>query len=946
MEADMKVWAKATPEGLWIRAVVVRLEEVPRKKKHDTEELFKITVIEQNEAYESIGDEIEIISPRTEGSNVEYDLVKLRNWNDDTGESIEDLITLNYLHEPAVLLVLRKRFDINLIYTNTGPILIAVNPFKNLPIYGEASVKLYKASGEKGEFNDQRSKLPPHVYHVADKAFRDMVYMAERTIGGAANQSILVSGESGAGKTVTTKFIMRYLADITRGEENIKAGNIKSGIEQQVLQSNPILECFGNARTLRNDNSSRFGKFIEIKFSQGSHFNYRIVGATIRTYLLEKVRLVNQSKGERNFHCFYEIIKGGSVNDLHRWGLTKVTDFHYTNQSGEEFRKDNVDDKNQYSETMAAMNDIGFTLIEQTNILNVVAAVLHLGNIQFETKTGVGEEEDGSNFAVDTEQYKCSKHVSKCCELLGFSSTLLEQVLCEKRIQTKEKLFMKRQTVHEAEHARDALAKTVYGSLFEWIVRRINTAIAAKDALHVNTRTTFIGVLDIFGFESFEKNSFEQLCINYTNEHLQHHFNAFVFDDEQKLYKVQNIQWSFIKFPDNREILDLLEGKQGIFALCDEQVLFPRATDLTLVRKFYEFCKEHPRFYAGASHIGKNNFVIKHFAGPVTYSSDGFLEKNHDVVRKDMAQLLEGSTVSLVSQLHDFFRMDDVIAEVGFQSPLKHERRNTRVGKIYTVSGEFRRQLEELMDNINKTSPHYIRCIKPNSSNVPDVLEEPLVVDQLRCNGLLEAVRVSRAGYPNRFTFSQFGRRYACISEVPMEGPWDKDSVKPLLNQIVSQILAHPLFRVAADAEGQSDSMILAGIQRGTTMIFLRKGTFDFLEQQVLILQRAAAVVCQRNIRAHLATQAFRRMKVATLCVQCAVRSFWARRRANALRVSRARINIQRVGRGFITRLRVSREVPGMKKISEKIIEMRRARKARDMRLAACSNIIKRWYKK
>jgi len=346
------------------------------------------------------GEIISITTIREDAVCDDYQLVKLRNINDDESmDAIEDLTCLNYLHEPSILNCLQCRFRSGFIYTYTGPILIAINPFKKLKIYSQDSVQRYRRAGEARMAGQSDSTLPPHVFYVADAAYRNMLQNSQY---GRANQSILVSGESGAGKTETTKFIMRYLADITHssmkpkdsnndGQVN-KSNNIS--IEIQVLQSNPILECFGNARTLRNDNSSRFGKFIEILFSSGGGYHYNIVGAVIRTYLLEKVRLVHQGRGERNFHCFYEVIKGGASADRQRWGLTSLDDFHYTNQSGEDSRRDGVEDSEQYKETRAAMNDMGFTSEEQSYILNVVAAVLHIGNLLFDVKVGVGEEED------------------------------------------------------------------------------------------------------------------------------------------------------------------------------------------------------------------------------------------------------------------------------------------------------------------------------------------------------------------------------------------------------------------------------------------------------------------------------------------------------------------------------------------------------------------------
>ena len=942
METDASVWAKLGDDKDWFKAVVIGIEDMVQKRKKDTETLTKFTLDKRDDSNDSTGEIVEVISRRCDGSPFEFERVKLRNTEHDFRTDIEDLTVMDHLHEPAILNCIERRFKVDLIYTNTGPILIAVNPFKSLPIYDEKYVNSYRIFGEQSRFKDQTVKLSPHVYQVADRAYRSMVEMADRNIGAIANQSVLVSGESGAGKTVTTKFIMRYLADITR--TSVGTDSDDGTIEKQVLQSNPILECFGNARTLRNDNSSRFGKFIEIKFAQARGLSYRIVGATIRTYLLEKVRLVRQSRGERNFHCFYELIKGGSAVDRKRWGLSGLDDFNYTNQSGQQLRRDGVQDKDQYAETRAAMNDMGFSVKEQEAVLDVVASVLHLGNLRFDIKTGVGEEEDGSGIAPSGRI-----HMDFCCALLGFNPLALEKVLCEKQIKTKEKMYIKRQSVSEAEFSRDALAKTVYGALFEWIVKRINSAMGA-DEHGQDKLLNFIGVLDIFGFESFDTNSFEQLCINYTNERLQQHFNQYVFNDEQKLYKREGINWSFIKFPDNDEVIDLLENRrQGIFALCDEQVLFPRATDNTLVNKFYQILSSHPRFFAGNAEVGRNQFVVKHFAGPVTYSSEGFLEKNRDVVRLDMANLLLQSTSWLVAQLHDFFRLDEesegALASGGLASKPAHGRRSTKTTRIYTLSGEFRKQLNELMENICTTSPHYIRCLKPNSVNVQNVLDRELITEQLRCNGLLEAVRVSRAGYPNRFTYEQFGRRYCWLSEtVKLSSPWKKESVGLLCESLAESILRNSAFVPSEDTVGLTDKLLIAGIQRGSSMVFLRRGTFDFLERGRLALQRSAAIKVQASFRRYICTANFQLKKRACLFLQCAIRVYQAKKKLKAMRKARAIVTIQRVARGFVARLHVSRTMPGISKLHEKLLEKRLERRRMEMyRLSKAKIIAKTW---
>lgn len=710
---------------------------------------------------------------------------------------------------------------------------------------------------------------------------------------------------------------MRYLADITTSSDQ----NNDNGIEKQVLQSNPILESFGNARTLRNDNSSRFGKFIEINFLPMSTNNFRICGATIRSYLLEKVRLVHQADGERNYHIFYELMAGATEEERKTFGLTTIWDFHYTNQSGTDTRQDGVSDGEQYVHTRRAMEILNFPSEERNSILETVAAVLHIGNLEFVERIGVGEEEDGSMMSEVS-----TRHLEYCSKLLGLEANAIEKVLCEKLIKTPEATFSKRLTVIEAEHARDALAKAVYGALFDHLVARINNTISASNT-STTKRMCFIGVLDIFGFESFDTtNSMEQLLINYTNETLQHHFNKFVFSHEQALYQQEYIAWSFIKFPDNTEVLELLENKRtGIFALCDEQVRFPRATDITLVNKIYENCGTHSRFYAGNIEKGKYLFIVKHYAGSVVYDSASFLEKNHDVIRADMAQLLQSSTSDLVNCLYNYVRMDEddpLVAasasktggllknnSASSRGPIQRRNSARMSGKggqrISTLSGEFRRQLEELMENINTTSPHYIRCLKPNSRNAPVLFDEALVTHQLKCGGVLEAVRVSRAGYPVKFTFQQFIDRYAKLLPSTRSKGSGIDAASKLCTALAEMGTQDSKFIPSADAVAQSDTLLKFGIQRGKTRVFLRRATFDYLERLVLVGTRKAAILVQSFIRMYWQRKEYLHMRSATLIVQCFARCTFARRQVEMLRCNRAARLLQRWSRGAVVRLRV-----------------------------------------
>ncbi|KAL3573696.1 hypothetical protein D5086_024309 [Populus alba] len=711
---------------------------------------------------------------------------------------VDDMTKLSYLHEPGVLENLKTRYELNEIYTYTGNILIAINPFQRLPhLYDGHMMQQYKGA--------PFGELSPHVFAVADVAYRAMIN--ERK-----SNSILVSGESGAGKTETTKMLMRYLAFLGG-----RAATEGRTVEQQVLESNPVLEAFGNAKTVRNNNSSRFGKFVEIQFDKHG----RISGAAIRTYLLERSRVCQVSSPERNYHCFY-LLCAAPQEEVEKYKLGSPKSFHYLNQTNC-FELAGVSDAHDYLSTRRAMDIVGISAKEQEAIFRVVAAVLHIGNIDFSK----GKEADSSVPKDDQAKF----HLKTTAELLMCDPVALEDALCKRVMITPEEVIKRSLDPQSAVTSRDGLAKTVYSRLFDWIVDKINNSIGQDP-----DSKSLIGVLDIYGFESFKTNSFEQFCINFTNEKLQQHFNQHVFKMEQEEYTKEQIDWSYIEFVDNQDVLDLLEKKPGgIIALLDEACMFPKSTHETFSNKLYQTFKVHKRFIKPK--LSRTDFTIAHYAGEVQYQSDHFLDKNKDYVVPEHQDLLNASRCPFVAGL--FPRLPE---------------ETSKSSKFSSIGSRFKIQLQQLMDTLNSTEPHYIRCVKPNNLLKPAVFENINIMQQLRCGGVLEAIRISMAGYPTRRPFFEFINRFGLLAPEALEGSYDEKTVcKKILEK-----------------KG------LKGFQIGKTKVFLRAGQMAELDARRAEVLNNAAKTIQGRIRTHYARKQFIALRKATIVVQ----SLWRGRLA------------------------------------------------------------------
>ncbi|TKY58001.1 Myosin-15 protein [Spatholobus suberectus] len=652
------------------------------------------------------------------------------------------------------------------------------------------------------------------------------------------SQSILVSGESGAGKTETTKLIMQYLTFVGG-----RAAGDDRTVEQQVLESNPLLEAFGNARTVRNDNSSRFGKFVEIQFDS----NGRISGAAIRTYLLERSRVVQITDPERNYHCFYQMC--AFERDAEKYKLGHPSHFHYLNQS-KIYELDGVSNAEEYLKTRRAMDVVGINHEDQEAIFRVLAAILHLGNIEFSP----GKEHDSSVVKDEKSRF----HMQMAADLFMCDVDLLLATLCTRSIQTREGSIVKALDCNAAVAGRDALAKTVYARLFDWLVDKINRSVGQD----INSKIQ-IGVLDIYGFECFKDNSFEQFCINFANEKLQQHFNEHVFKMEQEEYGKEEINWSYIEFVDNQDVLDLIERKPiGIIALLDEACMFPKSTHETFSTKLFQHFRSHPRLEK--EKFSQTDFTISHYAGKVTYHTDTFLDKNRDYVVVEHCNLLSSSKCPFVSGLF----------------PLLPEESSRSSYKFSSVAARFKQQLQALMETLNSTEPHYIRCVKPNSLNQPQIFENASVIHQLRCGGVLEAVRISLAGYPTRRTYSEFVDRFGLIAPEFMDGSYDdKAATEKILQKLK-----------------------LENFQLGRTKVFLRAGQIGILDSRRAEVLDNAAKCIQCRLRTFIAHRDFISARAAAFSLQACCRGYIARKIYAAKRETAAAISIQKYIRMWLMR--------------------------------------------
>ena len=802
--------------------------------------------------------------------NVEHNLVapgQMRVVLDDTNERMQvetsdvlpqndedvgtdDLIQLDYIHEPGVLHNLRSRYQLDFIYTYCGPILVAVNPMRRVPLYGAPAMAMYAGA--------LQGQVKPHVYAVAEQAFRNMMEDGQP-------QSILIAGESGAGKTESAKYVMQYLAQKgtkkrsgkpTRGEMTYKT------VEAQVLRSNPLLEAFGNAKTVRNDNSSRFGKYVELAFDQVGN----IRGAKIRTYLLERTRVVDLAKSERSYHIFYQLCAEASPAQREKYKLHGgARSFRYLSQS-QTYHLSASSDAEQFLETMEAMEAMGIPEHRKDSLLRTVAAVLHLGNITF-VDSNDGLMEGAHLLDADAEL-----HLGYAAELLGCSSHALFAALTQRVIEAHKEKIVKPLDAVAAIESRDSLAKTIYARLFDWLVGAINERLGSDDASGESheTKQRTISILDIYGFESFDQNSFEQLCINLANEKLQQQFNQQVFKREQEDYQNEGIDWSYIDFRDNQDVLDVIEAEPyGILSQIDEACRLPKTTHKDLCVSLYKHLKTHQRFEA--SDRRPDRFAINHYAGQVVYDSEHLLEKNKDYVVAEHTNLISQSNFDF---LKDIFLLQEA------QASTKSSFRLTSVGF------QFKQQLNELMKALRKTQPHYIRCIKPNPQGEPGEFDSSYSLEQLRCGGVMEAVRIANQGFPARKHYLQFAARYGMLIPTSKFGPktgWDERAAKSITRNVLQ-------------ATG------VDGWQLGHTRVFLKAGCLAVLESAVNERWTEAALLIQACWRCYKTKQWYLEVRRSTIRLQAGARALAARKKLQQLRTEKAVLSIQTYWRMLLDR--------------------------------------------
>uniref|UniRef100_A0A8C0NDR6 Myosin-16 n=1 Tax=Canis lupus familiaris TaxID=9615 RepID=A0A8C0NDR6_CANLF len=707
-----------------------------------------------------------------------------------------DMADMTFLNEASVLNNLRQRYTNMRIYTYSGLFCVTVNPYKWLPIYGARVANMYKGK--------KRTEMPPHLFSISDNAYHDMLMNRE-------NQSMLITGESGAGKTENTKKVIQYFANV--GGTGKQSSDGKGSLEDQIIQANPVLEAFGNAKTIRNNNSSRFGKFIRIHFGTTG----KLAGADIESYLLEKSRVISQQAAERGYHIFYQILSNKKPELIESLLLVpNPKEYHWVSQGVTVV--ENMDDGEELQITDVAFDVLGFSAEEKIGIYKLTGGIMHFGNMKFKQKPREEQAE------VDTTEV-----ADKVSHLMGLNSGELQKGITRPRVKVGNEFVQKGQNVEQCNNSIGALGKAIYDKMFKWLVVRINKTLDTK-----MQRQFFIGVLDIAGFEIFEFNSFEQLCINFTNEKLQQFFNHHMFVLEQEEYKREGIEWPM-----------------GIFSILEEQCVFPKATDATFKAALYD------------NHLGKSNnflkpkggkgkgpeahFELVHYAGTVAYNITGWLEKNKDPLNETVVGLFQKSSLGLLALL---FKEEEAPAG---------SKKQKRGSSFMTVSNFYREQLNKLMATLHSTAPHFVRCIVPNEFKQSGVVDAHLIMHQLACNGVLEGIRICRKGFPNRMQYPEFKQRYQVLNPnvIPQGFVDNKKASELLLGSIDLDVneykIGHTKVFFRAGILAKLEDMRDERLAKIMTMLQCRlRGFLMRIEFKKMLERRIGLKVIQRNTRKFL----------------------------------------------------------------------------------------------
>uniref|UniRef100_A0A1A8B5X8 Myosin X n=2 Tax=Nothobranchius furzeri TaxID=105023 RepID=A0A1A8B5X8_NOTFU len=746
---------------------------------------------------------------------------------------VEDMSTLEDLHDGAIMHNLFQRYQQKRVYTYIGSILAAVNPYQSLPgLYDRPTVELYS--------RHHLGEIAPHIFAIANECYRSLWKRLQ-------NQCVLISGESGAGKTESTKLILRFLSAMSQHSLKVSCRDQTSHVEEALLESSPIMEAFGNAKTVYNNNSSRFGKFVQLHFSQKGN----IQGGRIVDYLLEKNRVVRQNPGERNYHIFYAILAGANWQQRESFGLTQPENYHYLRQSsclGDR----TINDEGTFQDVLNAMRTMQFSEENISEVLRLLAGILHAGNIEFMTAGGA--------------QVSHKSALSWTSELLGLNSEQLAEVLTHRSMILRGEEISTPLTVEQAVDSRDSMSMALYSQCFNWIIHQLNNRIRGKEDFKS------ISILDIFGFENFEVNRFEQFNINYANEKLQEYFNKHIFSLEQLEYNKEGLVWEDIDWMDNGECLDLIEKKLGLLALVNEESHFPKATDGTLLEKLHSQHSKNP-FYV-KPRVAVHYFGVRHYAGEVVYDVRGILEKNRDTFRDDILNMLRESRLDFVYDLFEH------VVSRNKQDTLKSSFKHRRP----TVSSQFKDSLHSLMATLSTSNPYFIRCIKPNTHKMPDQFDQTVVLNQLRYSGMLETVKIRRTGFPVRRLFQDFCCRYKVLMGATVASDDPRGRCRELLQ--------------VYDSSGVE-------WQLGKTKVFLRESLEQRLEKQREVEVLKAAMIIQAHVLGFVARKQYRKLLQCIVVIQKNYRAFYWRRRFLLLRW--AALTFQKHLRGQLARRTFSR---------------------------------------